>query len=659
MGKHPPTDPAWTSSSLQSALTSDAKPASLLHDEHNYQFIRVLGEVLERRTLDDLEVRRLYLIAIKSRSCAVIDWLRSSSERRGTKAYQELADLMRATEWKSDELFIQVFDWIALHHLSSGDCVALGAYLLSWPDAFFLKLFAGEVPLEGGRVWRDYLWMKIFIEENQEVRLASLLAQISVLKRDSLDAGLKDSDALLFRQVADFAGTYYRERGCLRDAFETYRRLREKHRESYADEMRETCLKILDSNDGDTQLAEAAEHLIPIAGKDSIPPVLKWCRRPYITGIGPITGAPGGGRGNVLCFATAHIGPDSLPLLEAALAKGDVELDLQCLNCWSQYEHLESEEFVADRLGTIIADQELDEELRLKAIDIGAAWKVFHLENVLLECLHDAKRPIREAAVRALGREGGKHLPLALEMLRSRKAPVRSLAVLLLELTATRGIWEDLTRACRDEKNSGIAEEMLVLMNTLSAGLSVSLDRGLVEQPVSKAPKPLISRYKFAKVPELLRLDGTRISELELHYLLLCQWRSGHNAIAPEAESVLKGLDVQRADELALHFVGEQPPYLNLPLWLKPLIAKLCGPQALETSFLKHSQDFWRRRVSDALATVRILNTEGSERAKELLAGYQKYYPWFSKLPWPGLDQGDLFESTYRTSPKVVRGSAG
>ncbi len=189
--------------------------------------------------------------------------------------------------------------------------------------------------------------------------------------------------------------------------------------------------------------------------------------------------------------------------------------------------------------------------------------------------------------------------------------------------------------------------EMLLLLKTLSAGFGIELNESLRRLIPLRSPKPLISRYKFSKVPTLPRSDGSSISEFELHWLFLSQWRKGRHAIASEAQSILEGIDATHADMLAFHFVGHEPPYLSCPLWLKPLIARLCGPKTFGTSFLAYSQDFWRRRVGEALATVRILNAEGSEEANKRLAGYQKHYAWFARLPWPGLDQGNLFESTY------------
>jgi hypothetical protein len=649
--KHPPTDSTWTSPSLQAALASDAKPASLLHDEHNHKFVRALWEALERRTLNDPEVRRLYLIAVKSESLAFIEWVRRASKRRGAKAYQEVADLLRASEWKNEESFIRVFDRIVFFNLTGDDQAPLVNYLLSWPDAFFLKLFSGEVSLDGNRIYQDYRWMVVFIERGQKLRLASLLEQIPFSNRKSLDSGaytyLMAADAALFEPFVASAGASYLEAGHLRDAFETYQRLRQEHRESYADEMRETCLRILQSHDGDLQLEYAAEQLIPIAGKESIQPVLEWFNRPCFRGPGPWSLAPGGGRGSVLYYASAHLGPASFPLLEAALAKNDVELELECLECWTQFEHRESEGFIAERLGQIITDQELDEKHRLAAIQIGAVWNVPCLGRALLECLHDARRLVREAAARALGREGAKHLPLALEMLRSRKAPVRSVAVLLLELAAVPETCEEVMRAYHEEGNSGVADEMLLLLKTLSVGFSIELNESQESNTPLRSPKSLISRYKFSKVPTLQRSDGSIVSEFELHWLILSQWRRGRHAIASEAISILAGLDTAQADELAYHFGGNEAPHLDCPSWLKPLIALLCGPKTLDTSFLACSQDFWHRRVANALATVRILNAEDSEKAKALLEGYQKHYAWFSKLPWSGLDQGNLFESTF------------
>lgn len=636
---------------LQAALASDAKPAPLLHDEHNHQFIRALGEVLERRTLTDPEVRRLYLVAIKSESLAVIDWMRRPSRRRGAKVYQEVADLLRASEWKNDELFVRVFDWIVFFHLTGGNHVPLVNYLLSWPDAHFLKLFSGEVSLDGNRAWQDYIWMVVFVEGDQKMRLAALLSQITPSKRESLDSGaytyLMAKDAALFEPFAGSAGGSYLEGGHLRDAFETYRRLREEHRESYADEMRDTCLKILQSHDGYAQLSVAARELILIAGKDAIPPVLHWFNRPYFEGPEPWSMVPGGGRCSVLNTAAVHIGPASFTLLEASLAKNDTELELRCFEHWTQFEHRESEGFVADRLSQIITDQDQDEKHRLEAIRIGAVWNVPSLEVALLECLYDAKRFIREAAARALGREGSKYLPLALEMLRSRKTPVRSIAVILLELAATQEAWEEVMSAYHNEKNAGVADEMLLLLKTLSAGFGIVMNEPVGSKTPVRSPKPLIPRYKFSKAPKLQRSDGSSVSEFELHWLFLSQWRRGKDAIALEAESILTGVDAAHTDELAFHFVGHEPPYLSCPLWLKPLIALLCGPKTFGASFLAHSQDFSLRRVGEALATVRILNAVGSEEAKKRLAGYQKHYAWFTKLPWPGLDQGNLFESTY------------
>lgn len=607
--------------------------------------------MLERRSLTDTEVRRLYLVSIKSESRTIINWMRRSSQRRGATVYQEVADLLRASEWNKDELFIPVFDWIVFFHLAGSNHAPLVSYLLSWPDSHFLKLFAGEVPLDGNRSWRDYLWMKVFIDGGQKERLASLLAQIPSSKRESLDSSaytyLIAKDAIMFEPLVGSAGGAYLEGGHLRDAFETYRRLRGQERDSYANEMRETCLKILQSNDSDTQLMNAAEHLIPIAGKDSLLPVLNWFSRPYLDGPGPLTLAPGGGRGKVLYFATAHLGPESFPLLQATLAKNDIELELQYLECWTQYEHAESDGFVADRLEHIITDQEMDEKHRLEAIHIGAMWNVPCLERVFLECLNDAKRIIREAAARALGREGEKHLPLALKMLHSSKAPVRSIAVFLLELCAIPEAWEELTSAYHKEKNAVVADEMLLLLKTLSVGFGIALNDTLHKKTPLRSPKPLISRYKFSKVPMLLRLDGSYVSEFELHWLFLSQWRQGRHAIASETESILTGVDASHKDALAFHLVGDEPPHLNCPLWLKPLIARLCGPKTFDASFLSFSQDFWRRRVAYALATVRILNAVGSEEAKKRLAGHQKHHAWFAKLPWPGLDQGNLFESTY------------
>lgn len=649
--KHPPTDPVWSSESLRKAIAIDSSPLCIPENEKDHRFGCAVGELIRKRTLDNPEARRLFLIGIRCRSLTTLAWIREYSKHHGAQGYHEIGKALRAHGWKEDESFIQVFGWLLYFSLRDTDLPLLGAYLLSWPDAVFLSIFSGEINLTEHGGCLDSKWTSIFIDGGQSLRLASILDQIQPDKRNFLDSSaytcLLAKEYQTFESHASNAGRAYLNKRHLRRAFELYEFLRKTRPNAYASEMHDTCIAILESADGDTQLMEAAKELIRISGVDSISPILCWFNRPPVSGPGPWTASLGGGKGLALFHATAHVGPDAFPLLESVLKKEDKELVIMCLRCWAQFSYPPTESYLAAQFAAFIADKHIDTKLRCEAIMIGAEWNVSSLESILLTSLHDENRMIREHAARALGRQGRKHLSLALEMLSSKKASSRSVAVLLLELAATPEIWDQLIEAFQQETNSGIADEMLILLRTLSCRFGIRLTDPLRAQHPTKSPKYLIKRFKFSKVPPMPRSDGDALSEFELHNLFLCQWRAGRNAVVEEIDVSISGLAPSERDALANHLMDFGTFSPNCPTWMMPMIARLCGPRTLEGGLHPYWWSFSRRRVADSLALIRVLNTEGSERAKSLLSLYKTEYPWLSQPPWPEFSQGDLFESSF------------
>lgn len=644
---HSPLEETWSSLELRDILNGSAYPASFNFGSANWAFNKALYNELARRTLKDLEVRRLYFAAIQCRSIQVVGWLRKDFRRKGALGCLEIAELLREHTW-TEEQIILFFDWLLFFQDQSETNSHLSSYLLSWPDQHFLRLFSRELKSNTEYIIHDSLWMYLFINEGLNERLLSILSQIPPSARSHLTADaciyLISKDANRFTSFVESTGRAYLHEGYLRDAFETYEILREKRPSDYQDEMAATCLAILASDDGDTQLADAATTLLHIKNKDALQPVLQWSKRPFIPGPGPFTGAPGGGRGSALYYATAHVGPESFPLLESALAKRDIDLMLDCLRCWMQFEYPDTDEFVVSQLSEIVSNVGIDQKQRHEALEIGVEWNILLLEPLLLACLHDKHAAIRTMATRALGRMGDKHWTTALEMLRSRKATVRSTAILLLETLATPAHRDEVFQLCSQEKNSNQITLWETLLSTLESGSSLPPNAPPSPNASTASPKPLFRGYKYKKVPPLHRTDGTAVTEFDLHRLFLCQWRSGRQRLAAEAETMLMDIDAAELDSVA-HYLWS---WFHLPPWLLPLIAHMSGDQSLSCFNLAHSQQFTHRRVSEALSIVKTLNTIGGKTAQERLAGYQKCYPWFARLPWPGLDSGDLFKATYK-----------
>lgn len=674
--KYKPVDRSWKSKELQDALAKGQYESGhgIKLGKASPGFAKALKLAVKTRGFHHAEVRVLLAIALESQVPFLPGWLESNLKEDG-EWIGAIGDLIEET-WlaKGEEsqcLQCIVFVVLSLKFDHGGEWdkmpMAMVRFILRWPDHLFLALFSEQLAHGSTE------WYRAFILGGQAARLAHILQAVQergpevVAKLSAPHIYLLRMDEANFAPLVAAMVTAYQATGNPTRALDCLIRLMSRKPEACTDEMTEAAVAVLAYAgkrplfNGEDHFRDASQVLLQMRKELAMPAIQRWFDTPLGEESTKWCDTRGKGLERVTAYFSAaiHVGPPALPLLERILAKGDGDAVSASLGCWNQFRHQPTASLLVEHFARIATEASATDYNRVFVLQQADEWLVQPLRSTLVACFHDSSKKVRETAARMLGRFGNDCLALALDDLRSPKAERRLAAVILLEAIGSHEVWEPLSRACFEEKSGAVCGEMRMALGCLAIGLGREIDKSILQHKAAQWPRSPLSCLRYDKVPKLVCNNGETLRSEALQSLLYDQWRAGGDDISAAADVARRQLTPESQDLLARHLVGFDVPYHITPeWWLYPLIAHMAGPQTLNArttvgpapfhhDLIAETEAFLGSNISYALALVRLLNTNGSAEAHDILAKLRQDHSRFSHLPWPCFEGHDFFDAKF------------
>lgn len=305
--------------------------------------------------------------------------------------------------------------------------------------------------------------------------------------------------------------------------------------------------------------------------------------------------------GNAILDAAAKLGGKAIPIFLAALdgaSVPDTAADTANLNELAKASRAKDRLRLRQRalqhliaLGEAFTEGRIERELRaglteadaqmvIEFLNLVSRWKPQPLEGDVWGLLQHKSRPVRSAAARTLGKLGDAAIPKARELLRNKKADVRSAAVSLLAAAGSDAALAELEARLDEETSDDVRDQMLMALTAAWAKQGRTPGRQEVEARIAKtAPKlvePLAPWADPSTLPPLFwKDDGSPLSRDAVAYLLYRQSRTARmeadvelapmyglidrSRSGPFAQAVLRGFVASRqdaADRWALAVAG-------------------------------------------------------------------------------------------------------
>lgn len=199
-----------------------------------------------------------------------------------------------------------------------------------------------------------------------------------------------------------------------------------------------------------------------------------------------------------------------------------------------------------------------DAESAVGFLRLAAKWDMTRLEGDVWGVLRHTSKPVREAAARALAKLGDAAVPRAAELLRDKKADVRTAAVTLLAAAGTEAALAAIEARLDDEANDDVRDGMLLGLAAAWERQGRQITRKDVEARVAKAAKagklakPVAPWADPAKLPPLKWGEGGKpLGRDAAAYLLYRQSRAKEIRPDVEAAPLYKLIDRAGSGEFA------------------------------------------------------------------------------------------------------------